>query len=95
MVSQVPTATLKARLLAVEAVDHTALLDQVQVPMLALLAAQDRLVPRTATDWLRAHRRQLDIVSLEGPHWLLQTRSAACVLALQAFVERNQAAPGT
>ena len=90
MLPQVPTATLKARLLAVLAVDHTALLDQIQVPVLALCAAQDRLVPRAATDWLRAHRPGLDIVTLQGPHWLLQTRPEACLQAIRAFTERNQ-----
>jgi pimeloyl-[acyl-carrier protein] methyl ester esterase len=95
MLPQVPTATLKERLLAVVAVDHTALLDRVQVPILALRASQDRLVPKAATEWIRA-RRPTDIVTLEGPHWLLQTRPDACLQALQGFVQRNQppAAPG-
>lgn len=88
MLPLVPTATLKQRLLAVVAVDHTALLDRVQVPILALRAGQDRLVPRAATDWINA-RRPIDIVTLEGPHWLLQTRPEACLQALQAFVQRN------
>ena len=89
MLPQVPIATLKARLLAVMAVDHTALLRQIQVPILALCASDDRLVPRSATDWIRAHRPNLDIVTLQGPHWLLQTRPEACAQALQAFAERN------
>jgi pimeloyl-ACP methyl ester carboxylesterase len=95
MLPQVPTVTLKERLLAVVAVDHTALLEQVQVPILALCASQDRLVPKAATDWISAHR-PIDIVTLEGPHWLLQTRPEACLHALQGFVQRNQppAAPG-
>ncbi|MBK9798089.1 MAG: alpha/beta hydrolase [Holophagaceae bacterium] len=88
MLPLVPTATLKQRLLAVVAVDHTALLDRVQVPILALRAGQDRLVPKAATDWVNAHR-PIDIVTLEGPHWLLQTRPEACLQALQAFVQRN------
>jgi pimeloyl-ACP methyl ester carboxylesterase len=89
MLPQVPMATLKARLLEVVAVDHTPLLAQVQVPILALVAAHDRLVPRSATDWIRTHRPNLDIVTLDGPHWLLQTRSAACVQAIQAFLDRS------
>jgi len=89
MLPQVPMATLKARLLAVMAVDHTALLGQIQVPILALCASDDRLVPRSATDWIRAHWPNLDIVTFQGPHWLLQTRPEACAQALQAFAERN------
>ncbi len=90
MLPQVPIATLKARLLAVMAIDHTPLLEQVQVPILALVAAHDRLIPKAAVDWIRAHRSDLDIVTLKGPHWLLQTRPEACVQAIQAFIERNQ-----
>ena len=94
MLPMVPIATLKARLLAVMAVDHTPLLDPIQVPILALCASQDRLVPRLATDWIRAHRPDLDIVTLQGPHWLLQTRPEACAQAIQAFIERNQTPGG-
>ena len=94
MLPQVPTATLKARLLAVLAVDHTDLLKQIQVPILSLCASQDRLIPRGATDWIRDHRSQLDVVTLQGPHWLLQTRPEACLQAIQAFLGRNQTPPG-
>jgi pimeloyl-ACP methyl ester carboxylesterase len=90
MLPQFPTATLKGRILAVKAVDHTAQLGQIQVPILALCASQDRLVPKAATDWLRTHRPHLDIVRLKGPHWLLQTRPEACVQAIQAFQARIQ-----
>jgi pimeloyl-ACP methyl ester carboxylesterase len=90
MLPQVPTATLKRRLLAVVGVNHTALLEQVQVPILALVAAQDRLLPKEATDWIRTHRPNLDIVTLNGPHWLLQTRPEACAQAIQAFRARNK-----
>jgi pimeloyl-ACP methyl ester carboxylesterase len=86
-----PAATLKGRLLAVLAVDHTPLLARIQVPILALCASHDRLVPKEATAWLRAHWADLDIVTLQGPHWLLQTRPEACAQAVQAFVGRNQA----
>ena len=88
MLPQVPTATLKHRLLAVGAVDFTALLAQIRVPVLALCASQDRLVPKAATAWVRAHRHQLDTVTLCGPHWLLQTRPEACAQAIQGFVDR-------
>ena len=93
MLPQVPSATLKARLLAVMAVDHTDLLSQVQVPILALRASQDRLVPGAATDWIRAHVSHLDITTLQGPHWLLQTRPEACAQAIQDFLARGLSRP--
>jgi pimeloyl-ACP methyl ester carboxylesterase len=92
MLPQVPPLTLKDRLLAVMAVDHSALLSPIQVPILALVAAQDRLIPTEATRWIRA-QRPIDIVTLQGPHWLLQTRPEACAQAIQDFAARNQTAP--
>jgi len=86
MLPHFPTAAMKGRTLAVAAVNHTALLERIEVPMLALCASHDRLVPKRATAWIQAHRSQLDITTLRGPHWLLQTRSEACLRAIQAFV---------
>ncbi|WP_243303786.1 alpha/beta fold hydrolase [Geothrix oryzisoli] len=85
---QVPAATLKGRLRSVVTVDQTPLLGRIQVPTLALVAAQDRLVPPAATDWLRSHLPNLDVVRLQGPHWLLQTRPDAAVQAIAAFLDR-------
>ena len=93
MLTFFPPATLKGRLLAVGALDHTECLRQIQVPMLALVAAQDRLVPKSAAAWLRNHGPTLDMVRLQGPHWLLQTRPSACVQAIQDFLARNQGRP--
>ncbi|NWJ41976.1 MAG: alpha/beta hydrolase [Geothrix sp.] len=87
MLPHFPTAAMKGRTLAVAAVDHTALLDRIPVPMLALCASHDRLVPKRAAAWIQAHRSQLDITTLQGPHWLLQTRPEACLRAIQAFVD--------
>jgi len=85
---QVPATTLKDRLRSVVAVDQTALLDRLRMPSLALIAAHDRLVPRGAGEWLRFHLPNLDIVRLQGPHWLLQTRPDAAVQAIAAFLDR-------
>ncbi len=91
MFPQVPASTLKARLLAVLAVDHTPLLADIQVPTLALCARQDRLVPPSATRWLQAHLPDLEVITLEGPHWLLEARPEACAQAIRAFAERSPA----
>jgi pimeloyl-ACP methyl ester carboxylesterase len=94
LLPQVPPATVKARLRAVVAVDQTPLLGRIRVPALALVADRDRLVPPAATAWLRAHLPNLDILRLQGPHWLLQTRPDACVQAIGAFLGRLPAPPG-
>jgi pimeloyl-ACP methyl ester carboxylesterase len=84
----VPPLTLNNRLLAVATLDHTALLSQLRVPTLALCGSQDRLVPRVATAWLRAHLPHLDIANRQGPHWLLQARPEAAARALRDFLDR-------
>ncbi|WP_026852079.1 alpha/beta fold hydrolase [Geothrix fermentans] len=98
LLPQVPPATMKARLRAVVAVDQTPLLGRMRMPVLALVATGDRLVPPSATAWLRAHLPNLDISRLQGPHWLLQARPGACVQAISAFLARlpkpAEAAPG-
>ena len=88
LLPQVPAGTLKNRLRSVVAVDETPLLARLRVPTLALVAAQDRLVPPAATEWIRAHLPNLDIMRLRGPHWLLQTRPDAAAKAVEAFLER-------
>ena len=84
----VPKATLVDRLRAVLAVDQTPLLACIQAPALALVAAHDRLVPPAATRHLRAHLPRLDVLTLQGPHWLLQTRPDAAAQALRDFLGR-------
>ena len=91
MLPRFPAATLKARLLAVGAVDHTPLLARIQVPVLALCARGDRLVPPAAAAWLKAHLPALELVRLDGPHWLLQTRPEAAAQAIRAFLARLRA----
>ncbi len=88
MLPAVPKATLRDRLLAVARVDQTPLLAGIQVPALALVAAQDRLVPLSAVRHLRRHLRNLDVVRLQGPHWLVQARPEAAAQALRDFLAR-------
>ncbi|MCE1204676.1 MAG: alpha/beta hydrolase [Holophagaceae bacterium] len=87
MLPHFPTAAMKGRTLAVAAVDATDLLGRIAVPLLALRADRDRLVPWAATACIRAHRAQLDIATVRGPHWILQTRPEACLKAIRTFVD--------
>jgi len=88
LLPQVPAGSLKSRLRSVVAVDETPLLAPLRVPTLALVAAHDRLVPPAATEWLRANLPNLDIMRLQGPHWLLQTRPDAAAKAIRDFLDR-------
>lgn len=93
MRSEASPASLKARLQSVVAVDHTALLDRIQVPALALCASRDHLVPPAAARWMLARCSRLERLVIDGPHCLLQARPEACAEAIQAFRERVRTAP--
>ncbi len=92
--SVVPAATMKARLLAVVAVDQTPLLSRIQVPTLALCATQDRLVPKASDRWTQAHLPGLETALIPGPHWLLQARPEGTARAIEAFLQRLQTVLG-
>jgi pimeloyl-[acyl-carrier protein] methyl ester esterase len=48
------------------------------VPSYYLQASQDRLVPRSAAGWFQRHFASCQVDVLDGPHFLLLTRPAAC-----------------
>lgn len=79
----------KARLRAVLAVDCTALLPRVQLPVLVLRAGQDRLIHASAAQRLLQHLPDAQFVTLDGPHWLLQTRPAEAAAVIRAFAREH------
>lgn len=91
--AQVPLTVLKARLRAAATVDVSQELRTVQVPMLCLSAAEDRVVPPSATRKLVENARNVRSAELVAPHFLLQTvpREAAAVI-MQFMSERHDVA---
>jgi len=77
---------MRARMRAVLSVDASAQLRQVTVPTLYLRALQDRVVPASASRWVRQCRPETQIVELRGPHFLLQVAPAEAAMAIQGFV---------
>jgi pimeloyl-ACP methyl ester carboxylesterase len=78
----VAPAVIRRRLHEVLTVDVTAQLAAIELPMLILRPTRDRIVPRAAARLL-AQTPHADVVDIEGPHLLLQSRpveSAAAVL---------------
>lgn len=79
----------KARIRAVLAVDCTPLLSRVNVPVLCLRGREDRLIFASAATHLARHLPAMQLVTLDGPHWLLQTKPAEAAAALRAFAARH------
>jgi pimeloyl-ACP methyl ester carboxylesterase len=59
--------------------------DRFAVPCLYLQAAEDRVVPAGAADWFRSRFASFELLRLDAPHCLLQTRPSESAEAIMAF----------
>lgn len=82
----VAPAVWKARLLAVISIDHTELLSRVQVPVLCLRAVYDMVVSSSASALISRRAPSVEVVAIDGPHFLLQTRPMECAAAIRDFL---------
>lgn len=79
-------AVLRHRLAAVLAVDETDALARISLPAQILLAGNDHVVPRAASDQLLLTLPSAEVVEIDGSHLLLQTRPAECAAAVERFL---------
>ena len=86
------SAVLRARMRAVLAVDYSARMRQVAVPVLYLQAAQDRVVSGASLRHIAALQPALKVVALRGPHLLLQAVPDAAAMAVREFIATLSAA---
>lgn len=80
------SAVLRARLRAVLAVDVRKEAAALEVPVLALRATRDLVVPPAASRALLQCLPHATSISLDGPHFLLQVASRAVAAELRRFV---------
>lgn len=88
--AQVSPAALRARARAVLSVDVTARLAQLAVPVLYLRAAEDRLVPASASRLIAALAPASVIVEFAAPHFLLQVLPTQAADSIHAFMDRHR-----
>lgn len=89
--AQVSSAVLRARLEAVVAVEASAALANVKVPVIYLQATRDALVPPSAAQLALKACPTMRVVPIQGPHCLLQAapaETAALVAALVHEIEK-------
>jgi pimeloyl-ACP methyl ester carboxylesterase len=67
-------------------IDVTEFLSSVKVPCLYLQASMDRLVPASAVAAFKKGIPQLQVVQIDGPHFILQTRPQECYKAIQGIL---------
>ncbi|WP_236206812.1 serine aminopeptidase domain-containing protein [Pseudomonas tohonis] len=89
-----PSETLQARLRAVLDVDAAGQLQRIQVPLLYLQAAEDRLVPADAVRLIEGYPGDFRCLRLEAPHGLLQARPHEAAQALEGFAKTVEIDPG-
>jgi pimeloyl-ACP methyl ester carboxylesterase len=84
--AKVSPATFQARLKAVLAVDVSQKLSRVKVPILYLRAANDLLIPPSASAIIKRLAPQTEIVEIKAPHLLLQIAAREAALKVQMFI---------
>jgi len=77
-IASVPAEVLADRARRVMEVDVREALGRVDAPVTYLRAMRDRVVGAGAADVVQAVRPDAEVVDVDGPHLLLQTRWAAC-----------------
>ncbi|HEX5737244.1 MAG TPA: alpha/beta hydrolase [Hydrogenophaga sp.] len=80
-------AVLRARARAVLSVDARGQLADIRVPVLYLQASRDRVVPAAALGDIQRVMSGIQVVEIDGPHFLLQARSVPCAERIALFVE--------
>jgi pimeloyl-ACP methyl ester carboxylesterase len=78
---------IRRRIGALLAVDETAALARLHLPILVLEAAHDRVIPAAAGRWILRVQPGAELAQIHGPHLLLQTRPAECAGAVLRFIE--------
>ncbi|MDR2013441.1 MAG: lysophospholipase [Rhodanobacter sp.] len=83
--AQVSPSVLRARVRAVLSVDRSAALSRIDVPMLYLRAAEDRLVPRSASQEIVGLAPATKVVEFSAPHFLLQVLPSQAATTIHKF----------
>ncbi len=83
---KVSPATLVARLKSIATVDVSDTLRRLSMPTLYLRATEDRLVPRSAAATFSNLASAGRVISIEGPHLLLQTNPNAAADTIRQFI---------
>jgi pimeloyl-ACP methyl ester carboxylesterase len=87
-ISAVAAPVIRRRIDEVLSVDETARLGAIELPILVLIAARDRLLPRAATHLLLQSLPLAQFEEIDGPHLLLQSRPSECAVQVLRFVRR-------
>jgi pimeloyl-ACP methyl ester carboxylesterase len=84
--SGVSASVIRYRIAALLSVDERPSLRQVHAPILVLRARRDRVISKAATRWITKTVTSAQLVEVDGPHLLLQTRPEESASAIVTFM---------
>ncbi|MGO9935821.1 MAG: alpha/beta fold hydrolase [Steroidobacteraceae bacterium] len=84
--SGVSAPVVRRRIAALLEVDETQALRRIRIPTLALRARGDRVIPKAAMHWMLKALPRAQLVEIDAPHLLLQTRPTQCAAAVMRFL---------
>jgi pimeloyl-ACP methyl ester carboxylesterase len=87
VLSEIPSATIRSRVAAVMSADVSPLLPRIDIPVLYLRGAHDRLVPRSCSEQIARSIGRSEIVEINAPHFLLQTAPTPAANAVINFLK--------
>jgi pimeloyl-[acyl-carrier protein] methyl ester esterase len=79
---------IRRRIGALLAVNETAALTRIHLPILVLRAKHDRVISPAATRWILRSQPAAELSEVDGPHLLLQTRPTECAAVVLHFIRR-------
>jgi len=88
-VSTIDARVLGSRIQAALTVDVTNELRGLTQPVLCLRAKRDRLIPRQCADAVRTSKPAAQVLEVDAPHLILQTRPLASWRLIAPFLERT------
>lgn len=87
--SEVRPDVLAARLRSVLNCDERTNLDHLELPILFIRPMQDRLIPDSSYEEVRATNPNVEMVEIEGPHLILQANPIQSAKIVSDFVRAN------
>lgn len=84
---------LQHRIAALLNVDESRALARIALPILVLHGRLDRLVPRAAARWIVNVAPHAQLMMIDGPHLLLQTRPQECAAHVAQFLRNVGVSP--
>ena len=74
----IPPRYIQNRMCLVNEIDVSQLLKEIEVPLLYIQASRDHIVSRNSGLEIKQHINDMNIVSVDGPHMILQSEPKLC-----------------